>query len=688
MRKSQIAFLLAAAAVKGGRYLASVRVKGTACCAAASIALAVVIASPASRADNPIVQTLYTADPAPMVHDGRIYLYTTHDEDVTVNDFFTMNDWRVYSSTDVVNWTDHGSPLHYRDFSWASGNAWAGQVIHRNGTFYFYVPVVRSNGSNAIGVATSDNPWGPFEDAIGSPLITSDCGDIDPSVFIDDDDQAYLYWGNPNLCYVSLNEDMVSYQGSVVRVTMNTASFGVRSENDRPTSYEEGPWFYKREGRYYLAYPGGPLPEHIAYSTSTGATGPWTYGGVIMPAEGGSFTNHPGVIDYKGKSFFFYHNGALPGGGGFKRSVCVEEFSYDGDGGFPQLRMTTEGASAVDVLNPYLRTEAETIAWGSGVETEPCDEGGMNVTSIENGDYIKVKEVDFGTGALAFQARVASATNGGSIELRLDGQNGMQIGTCLVEGTNGSQSWENVSCNVSGATGIHDLFLSFAGGSGALFNFNWWQFTAIDGGSGGAGGGGGMAAAGTGAAGAGQAGMLGGGAGGSAGGAGVSGSLNAGGIAGEGAGGRGAAAGSGGIAAGQAGTSLAGGGGTAAGRAGAGSAAGGAAAGGGATSRGGSSSGAVGGGAGAASESGCGCRTVPHRSNGSSLLFVGLAFAFLRRRTMQGARPRPPQDKTSPAAERASISRRRGCSRSASFAGRRWCRQDCPATRRRRPRSR
>jgi beta-xylosidase len=117
-------------------------------------------------------------------------------------------------------------------------------------------------------VAVADSPIGPFQDALGRPLITSDCGDIDPSVFIDDDGQAYLYWGNPNLCYVRLNEDMTSYQGDVVRVPLTTESFGTRSTTDRPTTCEEGPWFYKREGRYYLVFAAGPISEHIGYSTS------------------------------------------------------------------------------------------------------------------------------------------------------------------------------------------------------------------------------------------------------------------------------------------------------------------------------------------------------------------------------------------------------------------------------------
>lgn len=424
-------------------------------------------------ADNPIIQTLYTADPAPMVHDGRLYLYTTHDEDVTVNNFFTMNDWRVYSTTDVVNWTDHGSPLHYHDFSWASGSAWAGQVVFRNNKFYFYVPVTRKNGGSVIGVAVSDSPTGPFVDPIGAPLVTSDCGDIDPTVFIDDGGQAYLYWGNPNLCYVKLNDDMTSYKDGVVKVPLNTGSFGVRSNNDRPTSYEEGPWFYRRGERYYMVFAAGPISEHIGFSTSDSPTGPWTYGGVVMPPEGTSFTNHPGVIDFGGKSLFFYHNGALPGGGGYKRSVSVEEFTYDANGKIPQLHMTDEGAGAVALLNPFERVEAETMAWSSGVETEVCSEGGMNLTQLDNGDYIKLKEVEFGEGATALEIRVASA-NTGAIELHLDSLDGDTIATCTVAATGGAQTWANQTCEVNGATGKHDMFLRFTGGG---FKFNWWKFT-------------------------------------------------------------------------------------------------------------------------------------------------------------------------------------------------------------------
>ena len=218
---------------------------------------------------------------------------------------------------------------------------------------------------------------------------------------------------------------------------------GTRSNTDRATAYEEGPWFYKRGSLYYIVYPADGTPEKISYTTSSGPLGPWTYRGDIMAKESGtgsSFTNHPGVVDFGGNSYFFYHNGALPGGGGFKRSVCIEKFTYNADGTIPTIKMTTAGPSAIANLNPFVQTEAETIAFSSGLKTEVCSEGGMDVTSINNGDYIKVKSVDFGTGAVSFDARVPSASSGGSIELRLDSATGTLVGTCAVQGTGGVQT--------------------------------------------------------------------------------------------------------------------------------------------------------------------------------------------------------------------------------------------------------
>jgi len=446
-----------------------------------SLALVLALTPLVCHALNPVVQTIYTADPAPMVYQDTVYLYTGHDEDGSK--YFTMKDWRCFSSTDMVNWTDHGSPLSLKDFSWVKSDAWAGQCIERNGKFYYYVPMIQKNGGGAIGVAVADSPTGPFHDALGHRLVVTGWGDIDPTVYIDDDGQAYLYWGNPNLYYVKLNQDMISFDTSignkgVVQVPLTAESFGKRNgDTNRATLYEEGPWFYKRNNLYYMVYASSGIPENICYATSPNATGPWTFSGVIMPTQGSSFTDHPGVADYKGHSYFFYHNGALPGGGGFTRSVCIEEFKYNADGTFPTINMTTNGPAPIGHLNPFVRTEAETMAWESGVKTAKSDAVGIYVTAIDNEAYIKVFGVDFGDkGASKFLARVATVTDGSAIELRLDGPSGEVIGTLKVKPTGSLDKWKTQSCRVKGAKGVHDLYLKFTGNSSPLLNFDWWKF--------------------------------------------------------------------------------------------------------------------------------------------------------------------------------------------------------------------
>lgn len=435
-----------------------------------------------ASAQNPIVQTNYTADPAPMIHNGTVYIYTSHDEDVTVRNFFTMNDWLCFSSTDMVNWTDHGVVLSYKDFEWARGDAWAGQCIFRNGKFYYYVPVNRKNGGNAIGVAVSDSPTGPFKDAIGAPLLIGN-GYIDPTVFIDDDGQAYLYWGNPNLWHVKLNQDMISYDKTygVVKENLKDENFGFRAKkiDNRTASYEEGPWLFKRKSLYYILYPAGGVPEHFAYSTSKSPIGPWTYGDTIMHVikDKGAFTNHPGYAEFKGKNYLFYHNGGLPGGGGFKRSVCIETFDFNADGSISLLNPTKEGVKeSASNLNPFKRTEAETIAWSIGLKTATDSNTGVYVTKIDNGDYIKVRSVDFGKGARKFEANVSADKEGGNIEIHLGSIDGTLLGTLNVKNTNGLQNWISQSCKVNKVKGIHDLYFVFKGSDGNLFNFNWWRF--------------------------------------------------------------------------------------------------------------------------------------------------------------------------------------------------------------------
>ena len=497
----------------------------------AALALTAMMAT----AQNPFVQTWFTSDPAPMVAGDRMYVYTGHDEDNA--DFFWMQEWRVYSTNDMVNWTDHGSPLALESFSWADDRAWASQTIERNGKFYWYICAhSKISKGMAIGVAVSDSPTGPFRDAIGKPLFENGSWDhIDPTVMIDDDGQAWLMWGNPQCYYLKLNEDMISYSGELGKVDMTEDAFGGPMMSKREQgkkykdSYVEGPWIMKRpkvlassgksgksgksgasgksgnsgiseNAGYYLLYAAGGVPEHISYSKAASPAGPYTYVGEIMPlSDTKSFTNHCGVADFRGHSYFFYHTGKLPKGGGFGRSVAVEEFKYNADGTFPTIMPTDEGVKPIATFNPFTKVQAETMAFSKGVKTEQNDEVGVYVADIHNGDWIKLQNVEFGNKyPRVFRARVASGLRGGQIEIRLDSLGGRLLGTVNVPGTGGWEKWQTITLDLDYSTlkdlnaphrtisGLNlpataDLYFVFTGRKGPkLFNFDWWEMEGLE----------------------------------------------------------------------------------------------------------------------------------------------------------------------------------------------------------------
>ena len=434
------------------------------------------------RAQNPIIQTRYTADPAPMVYNDTVFLYTSHDENDAGPGMgkFLMKDWLLYTSADMVNWTDHGVIASLKNFAWAKqdNGAWAPQCIERNGKFYLYCPI----HMNGIGVLVSNSPYGPFTDPIGKPLIKNSMDDIDPTVYIDDDGQAYLYWGNPKLYHVKLNEDMISYNGDIISEQMTISEFGKRDGNPkRATLYEEGPWFYKRNNQYYMAFASTCCPEGIGYSMGKSPNGPWEYRGSIMDGDSRSSGNHPGIIDFKGKSYVFGFNYRL----NFmvtdkhheRRSICIEEFKYNPDGTIPKLPWWSEtGVKPVGVLNPFKQTEAETIAWAQGVTTAK-GVNGLYVTNIDNGDYIKIQAADFSKGAKKFEAKVAGTSSDAVIEIHLDSPTGTLIGSLKIKSTGSTSNWATQSCHVNKQMGIHDVYFLFKGSGSELFNFDCWKFS-------------------------------------------------------------------------------------------------------------------------------------------------------------------------------------------------------------------
>ncbi len=284
---------------------------------------------------NPIFTHKYTADPAAIVEDDTLWLYTGHDFEGGQKGY-KMKDWCVFSTTDMQNWTEYPVPLKITDFSWAtSGDAYAGHVIGKNGKYYWYI----STNWSGIGVAVSDTPEGPFKDALGKPLLTNeDCfasshswACIDPAIFIDDDGQAWIFWGNRQCYYAKLKENMIEIDGDIKQLNFEGFEF------------TEAPWIHKRKGKYYLTY-ATELPEKIAYAMADSIEGPYEYKGILNEIAGNSNTNHQAIVEFKGQSYFIYHNGGIQtDGGSYSRSVCIDKLEYNKDGSIKPIVMSTKG---------------------------------------------------------------------------------------------------------------------------------------------------------------------------------------------------------------------------------------------------------------------------------------------------------------------------------------------------------
>ena len=284
---------------------------------------------------NPIIRHVYTSDPAVMVHEGTAYLYTCHDEAPPDVHNYVMKDWLCFSSTDLHTWSSHGALLHVDQFAWARDGAKASTVVERNGRFFWYVAVNHRNiDGGAIGVAVADSATGPFRDALGAALITNDVpfdtGDdhtIDPFVIVHDD-QAHIFWGKNRCFSTRLDDSMTALAGPISEIAL--------------AGFYEGAHVHERDGWFYLSY-GFQYPERVAYARSRNLNGPWTFEGLVNEVPGNCATNRPAIVQFDGGWYFFYHNGALPGGGSNRRSVCVDRLTYGGDGRMNRVQMTTEG---------------------------------------------------------------------------------------------------------------------------------------------------------------------------------------------------------------------------------------------------------------------------------------------------------------------------------------------------------
>jgi beta-xylosidase len=288
-----------------------------------------------NKTGNPIIRNKFTADPTVLVEGGTLYLYACHDEATENANGYTIKEWLCFSSHDLMEWTEHPVSFNPSRFKWAGEKAYATSVLKHNSLFLWYVALSDpEHPSRAIGVAVSNLPTGPFNDARGSALINHMNGTVDgsfnmdPSVLVDDDGRGYIFWGQKICYYSKLKDNLIELEGEIKMVNL-------------PNFYE-GCHIHKKKGLYYLSY-GYGYPERVGYAISKSINGPWEFKGILNDYASNCETNRPAIVEFKGGSFFFYHNGSLDGGGSYRRSICVDRLYYNSDGTIRKIKMTAAG---------------------------------------------------------------------------------------------------------------------------------------------------------------------------------------------------------------------------------------------------------------------------------------------------------------------------------------------------------
>jgi len=291
-------------------------------------------AKPDAKPPTPILDG-HNADPAIRVFGDTYYIYPTSDKDQ-----WLTTDFSVWSSKNLVDWKKEGMVLDVtHDLSWANIKAWAPDCVQRNGTYYFYFC---ANGK--IGVATAKSPVGPFKDALDKPLLERHGRDdtritsntIDPYPLIDDDGQAYLYWGNSSgrVNVAKLKPDMITLDGDPKDFMIQGRSSGVT------VNFREGIVVFKRNSKYYFMWSVDDARSdyyRVAYGISDGPFGPVRipeHATVLVkngPAKG---TGHHSVVNVPGTDRWYavYHRHAIPNGNGYTREVCLARMEFNADG--------------------------------------------------------------------------------------------------------------------------------------------------------------------------------------------------------------------------------------------------------------------------------------------------------------------------------------------------------------------
>lgn len=411
-------------------------------------------------AQNPIIRTQYSADPTARVFGDKVYLFPSHDIIATEGKgrvgWFCMEDYHVFSSVNLTDWTDHGVIVQQNKVQWVRPNSysmWAPDCIERNGKYYFYFPTspkdtVTYGRGFTIGVAIADKPEGPY---IPQPTPIKGVRGIDPNVFIDKDGQAYLYWAAGNIFAAKLKENMLELASDPVIL------------KDLPTKgLKEGPYLFERNGIYYLTFPHVENKiERLEYAISNNPLGPFKWTGVIIDeSPTGCWTVHQSLIQYKNQWYLFYHDRDYSPNFDKARSVRVDSLFFNNDGTIQKVIPTLRGVGINNAtkeiqIDRYSKKSDEGVSINF-LDTMDRFKGWKIIFNTAN-SWVQYNAVDFGKKPLkTIYARMLSET-GGTLQVHTNSINGPLIAEIKIPKSN---DWKVIKSPViKFQSGVQNLFV-------------------------------------------------------------------------------------------------------------------------------------------------------------------------------------------------------------------------------------
>ena len=392
------------------------------------LGLAGLLSANCARATNPLITDQFTADPTARVFEGQMYLYPSHDIPYSPGrgrtNWFIMQDYHAFSSSNLMDWTDHGMIVSQTNVDWVNPTGysmWAPDCVFKNGKYYFYFPTTaKERGGFRIGVAIADQPYGPFK-AEAKPI--EGVRGIDPCVLLDKDGSAYLFWAGGRISVAKLKDNLLELD-SKPQVVTNLPAKGLI----------EGAFAFERNGVYYLTYPHAEATngERLEYSISSSPMGPYQPAGIILDESAdGCWTVHQSIVEYQGQWYLFYHDKDLSPNFDKNRSVRADYLYFNDDGTIRKVVPTLRGVGIVDAKSKIQIDRYSAISQeGASVSfLEPTNTfAGWKTSFTGSNAWVRFDKVDFGNGRLKSANVMAMAPAKSRVQIRLDKADGSGAG--------------------------------------------------------------------------------------------------------------------------------------------------------------------------------------------------------------------------------------------------------------------